>query len=42
MNHDEIDENNWRVKKSSGYLMLEMMFSVLLNHTLDIVNQRKK
>ena len=37
MNHDEIDENNWRDKKVNGYLMLKMMLSVLLTHTLDIV-----
>ena len=37
MNHDGIDENNWRDKKMNGYLMLKTMFSVLLIVMLDIV-----
>ena len=42
MNHDQIDENNWRDKKANGYLMLKMTFSVLLTHTLDILKLWKK
>ena len=41
MNHDEIDENNWK-DKANGYLILKMMFSVLLTHTLDILIVCKK
>ena len=38
MNHDEIDENNWREKTDEWLLMLKMTFSVLLTHTPDIIN----
>ena len=42
MNHDEIDENNWRDKKANGYIMLKMMFSVLHTHTPDVLNVWKQ
>ena len=42
MNHDKNGENNWREKKTNGYLMLKMMFSVLLTHTRDLINVCKK
>ena len=37
MDHDGIDENNWRDKKKNGYLMLKTMFSVLLTRMVDIL-----
>ena len=30
MNHDEIDKNNWRDKKTNGLIMLKTTFYVLL------------
>ena len=40
MNNDEIDENNWRDKKSEWLPYVKN--DVLLTHTLDIINVWKK
>ena len=38
MNHDD----NYKIKKLFGYLMLKATFSVVLTHTLDILKLWKK
>ena len=42
MNHDEIDENNWKDKKDEWLPYIKMMFSVLLIVMLDIIKAWKK
>ena len=42
MNHDEIEENKWQIKKVNDYLMLKMTFSVLPIGMQDIVKLWKK
>ena len=42
MNHDENDENIGEIKKTKGYRMLKLIFSVLLIVMRDIVNLWRK